>query len=92
MLNETRAALTAPTKIRMAPNDQAAWEHYLAISIVLGVTPEWLYRWSDTPFQQPSWLLTTEPLRDFEDFQRHLAPILSVASESIRDTILPAYV
>ena len=92
MLNETRITLTDPTPIRMAPNNQAAWEHYLALSIVLGITPQWLNRWSSTPFQQPSWLLTTEPIRDFDDFLTHLTPILNIASESIRDTILPAYI
>lgn len=92
LLAETRLALIDPSQIRMSPTNQAAWEHYLALSIVLGVTPKWLNRWSDTPFQQPSWLLTTEPLRDFEAFLSHLTPILEVTSESIRDTILPAYV
>ncbi len=70
-------------------NDQ--WESYLPLAIVLGITPQWIKRWSDSPFKQPEWFLTPDPLRNFDDFLQAISPLLLVTAETIRETVLPTY-
>ncbi len=92
MLSCAKAVLADQSLVHTMPNAHDLWETWLPLAIVLGVAPQWLERWKKVPFQQPSWFLTPEPIREFDQFLIQLGPILRVASESIRDTILPAYV
>ncbi len=91
MMVTTKLHLSANTAIHAAPANATAWEYWLPLAMVLGVAHQWLTRWSNAPFQQPGWLLTDEPIRDFNQFLTILTPVLNIASESIRDKILPAY-
>ncbi|MFA6081792.1 MAG: hypothetical protein WC773_00010 [Patescibacteria group bacterium] len=90
-LISSKSVLTSKIPVPPSLVNQNAWEQYLPLAIVLGVTPQWLGRWKDAEFRQPSWLMTPDPIRDFDQFQQYIAPVLKVASESIRDTIMPAY-
>ncbi len=91
MMAATREGLSDKALVQPSQLNHNAWEQWLPVAIVLGVAPQWLRRWKNIPFQQPSWFLTPEPIREFDEFLVHLSPILRIASESIRDTILPAY-
>lgn len=91
-ISSVRSVLASKTQVHPSLTDFNSWEEWLAVSITLGVTNQWLERWKDVPFQQPGWLITEDPVRSFEDLITKLTPVLSVTSESIKDKILPAYI
>lgn len=86
-----RVILTGHESIHVSQADSDTWQNWLPIAMVLGVPRQWLKRWMHHPFQQPAWFLTEDPIRTFDQFLTLLNPVLDIASESIRDKILPAY-
>lgn len=86
-----RAVLSVSRPVSIQAFNNSAWEQWLPLAMVLGASDAWLHRWESTTFKQPEWFLTPEPIRDFDQFFMKLKPVLNLASESIREKILPAY-
>lgn len=86
-----RSMLSHKELVHLGMFNEDAWEAWLPLAMVLGVSEAWLSRWQNMAFRQPEWFLTPEPIRDFDQFQAQLKPVLALTSESIRDKILPAY-
>ncbi len=92
VMNGTRDLLAHPAPIHTSQENIDSWQDWLPLTLVLGITYQWMTRWSHYPFRQPDWFLTENPIRSYNQFLNLLEPVLKITSDSIREKILPAYV
>lgn len=92
IMNSTRELLARPAPIHTSQENIDSWQEWLPLTLVLGITYQWMTRWSHYSFRQPDWFLTENPIRSYDQFLNLLEPVLKITSDSIREKILPAYV
>ncbi len=78
-----RNYLTEKAPVSITEYNQNKFENYLPYAIVLGSEIEWVKRFADKPFNQPSWYEAPERIITIDDFANKLFPLIGYVADNL---------